>query len=296
MEMNCIAGITTYNPNLERLKQNVAAISNQVDKVLIVDNGSDNIDEIEKLSLTYNNIVTIKNKKNMGIAFAMNRIGEYAFQQGYEWFMTLDQDSICPENLISTYFKYVKDNVGIIAPYIHFNSSFILSLMHLNKRATEERDDVREVKYVISSGQFIQTKAWKKVDGFWEYLFIDYVDQEFCFHITREGYKILQVNNIELDHEPGIEVKIFGISTAKQSAMREYYWARNSRLVFWLYKREYMNAIGKQPIISTSKRIANSILVRENVGDKLRAIFKGVRDSYRWKKEYLNHGRVPDKL
>lgn len=292
MNVSCIAGITTYNPDMTRLKFNIDAIVTQVDIVLIVDNASSNISEIEAGFLDYPSVKIVKNKKNMGIAYAMNKIGEFALNNGYDWFLTLDQDSICPTNMIEMYSRYVNENVAIIAPYIDFNTSFISNLFHLKKKEIAKTHEVEIIKYAVSSGQFIQTNAWKKVKGFWEFLFIDYVDQEFCFNVTRNGYSILRVNFVKMQHEPGISVKIFGVQTAKQSAMREYYCARNSRLVYWLYRNEYLDGKRRKPMIVTIKRLANSILVREDTYEKIKAIFKGVIDAYLWKKDSKNL-RIP---
>ena len=41
----CAAGIVTYNPNMKRLIENVNAILPQVEQVILVDNGSANINE-----------------------------------------------------------------------------------------------------------------------------------------------------------------------------------------------------------------------------------------------------------
>ena len=40
------AGIVTFNPDIERLKQNINAISIQVDQVVVFDNGSDNQEKV----------------------------------------------------------------------------------------------------------------------------------------------------------------------------------------------------------------------------------------------------------
>ena len=45
--MKYIAGIVLYNPDLGRLKENIESICKQVDKVILIDNGSDNRREIE---------------------------------------------------------------------------------------------------------------------------------------------------------------------------------------------------------------------------------------------------------
>ena len=41
------AGIVLYNPDVERLHENINGIINQVDALILIDNGSDNIKEIE---------------------------------------------------------------------------------------------------------------------------------------------------------------------------------------------------------------------------------------------------------
>ena len=42
--------IVTYNPEINRLKQNLENIINQVDEVIIIDNNSDNIGLIQELT------------------------------------------------------------------------------------------------------------------------------------------------------------------------------------------------------------------------------------------------------
>lgn len=43
--------LVTFNPNIPKLKENLNRIINQVSKVVIVDNGSNNIGSIEELSV-----------------------------------------------------------------------------------------------------------------------------------------------------------------------------------------------------------------------------------------------------
>ena len=77
--MKYIAGIVLYNPDLGRLKENIESICKQVDKVILIDNGSDNIREIEDLIKKYLNCILLKNGENMGIAYALNQILKYAY-------------------------------------------------------------------------------------------------------------------------------------------------------------------------------------------------------------------------
>ena len=96
-----LAGITLFNPDVARLEENISSIYGQVDRVICVDNGSDNIKSIEDCVLkNWKNITIIKNGKNEGIAKALNQMFEFAIEQQYEYVLTLDQDSVCPDNII----------------------------------------------------------------------------------------------------------------------------------------------------------------------------------------------------
>lgn len=48
--MSYIAGIVLFNPEIDRLVDNIEAIYKQVDKLLLVDNDSKNIEDVEKLA------------------------------------------------------------------------------------------------------------------------------------------------------------------------------------------------------------------------------------------------------
>ena len=46
MNNSIIAGIVTFNPDIDRLVRNVNSIKNQVDQVVLVDNGSNEMEMI----------------------------------------------------------------------------------------------------------------------------------------------------------------------------------------------------------------------------------------------------------
>ena len=90
-----IAGIVLYNPNINRLIENVKAIENQVKMVLLVDNGSNNIDLVYSAFRRDNSIMIICNGKNLGIARALNAANlEYRPALKANGFLTRDSRSI----------------------------------------------------------------------------------------------------------------------------------------------------------------------------------------------------------
>ena len=60
-----LAGITLFNPDVARLEENISSIYGQVDRVICVDNGSDNIKSIEDCVL--------KNMKNILLNILMDQ-------------------------------------------------------------------------------------------------------------------------------------------------------------------------------------------------------------------------------
>ena len=96
-----MACIITYNPDINRLIDNLSSINKQVDCTLIVDNNSVNISEIEEIALKFKNSVILRENKNIGIAGALYDAMNYAIEKDYDWALSLDQDSVCSTELIS---------------------------------------------------------------------------------------------------------------------------------------------------------------------------------------------------
>ena len=116
--METLAGITLYEPDVHRLLENIDAVLPQVDKLICVDNGSKNIAEIkDRIHWKYPDVEIIENGENLGIARALNQMFEYAEAHVYDWVLTLDQDSVCPENLMEEYKKHLEiKDVGVLSP------------------------------------------------------------------------------------------------------------------------------------------------------------------------------------
>lgn len=192
------AGIVSYNPDIKRFKENIDSILSQVDKLIIIENGSRESDKIIKIIKSYdeNCVKLVVNSKNMGIARALNQIMVCAEKENYKWVITLDQDSVCPENLVKEYSKYIEeDNVAIICPQIQDRRRKYLEL--------EETEGISEIDICITSASCTNVKIWRDVKGFDSKLFIDLVDNEYCKKVRLYGYKILRLNYLILNHEFG---------------------------------------------------------------------------------------------
>lgn len=178
--MKTLCGIVLYNPEISRLEDNIEAIGNQVDEILFIDNGSKNLIDVKKMLIqkSLKNRI-IENSENKGIAYALNQILDYSYENGYQWFLTLDQDSVCNSDLIKEYLKYINlPNVAMIT----------CNKEDRNLKDLEEPTNkiYEEVDCCITSACFNKTSALKEVGGFDNYFFIDYVDFDICYSLKEK--------------------------------------------------------------------------------------------------------------
>ena len=134
MEVKRIAGIITYNPELGRLHENVGTILPQVDCLIIVDNGSSNVEDIHSFIDEFEKVYFVCNSQNVGVAKALNEMAEKAMEFGAEWLLTLDQDSVVAANIMEEYVKHISDtSIGIVTcRYVDRNTDNIYHFTSIN--------------------------------------------------------------------------------------------------------------------------------------------------------------------
>lgn len=220
------AGIVLYNPDLDRLKENFDAITVQLEKVAVFDNGSNNQMEVLEMVSEYSNIELFISDKNIGIAAALNRLMKWGFEKKFTWMLSLDQDSVCGEKFIEQMQLYlsVEDRLGIVAPVIVDRNIGVVG-----------HNPVTAYAYVntcITSGAFTNMLAWKSIGEYDESMFIDSVDFEFCYRMRKNGYGVIQVKEVHLFHKLGNSKKrrifFWKVTSNGHSAFRKYYIARNN--------------------------------------------------------------------
>ncbi len=280
-EIKIITGIVLFNPELERLKENVDAIHGRTDMIVFVDNGSANAEQIMDFLSQYDNVSVIRNENNAGIARALNQICEFAEQKNADYVLTLDQDSVCPPNIISEYRKHIGENTGILCPLIKDRNH--------NLDKIESDCDITEVKKCITSASLMNIKAWKSVNGFDESMFIDGVDFDICIRIRKRGFSIIRVNTVTLIHEIGkITVRRFllwNVRVKNHSAFRKYYIARN--IIYLARKQKSVLKVMKS-YLQVLKQWICVLLYENEKRNKLKEIQRGFCDgikaeiSQRW--------------
>lgn len=272
---NIAAGIVLYNPDVVRLRENIEAIYSQIELLILIDNGSDNISFIEAKYKNFNNIYIIKNEKNLGIAKGLNQIIDFCESKGFNWVLTLDQDSVCPSNLIEEYRKYMQlPNVAIISPTIADRNK--------DKEETKHICDYEIINKCITSASLTNIEICKKVGCFDEKMFIDLVDFEYCKRLLLNGYKIIRVNSVVLLHEIGHITQrrflFWHVDVKNHSAFRKYYMARN--ILYCAKKQESYFSVAIA-YLRVLKIFLLTLLYEKNKIKKCKLMIKGISDSRR---------------
>jgi rhamnosyltransferase len=268
------AVIIVYHPDLRALASNVINIIDDVEMVILYQNSILNHDFLD-LNSFKNKVVLLGDGTNEGIGKALNNSIHFLKQMDLTHVVTLDQDSYFKKGHFNFFCNIInndiKKNIGIYVPnFVNRGVKYISGVT-----------DPFEIADAITSGSVFSLKLFDQVGDFNNYLFIDAVDQEFCYRINANfGLKTIMVPSVELIHELGYSSKIiFGITTLNYSSFRTYYLVRN-HILLWkkypkLYKREYKETLLKEYIFY---RIIKIIIGEHDKWNKVKSVFKGIHD------------------
>ena len=234
--MHICAGIITYNPTLTDVSTCLEALCNQVERVIIVDNASKNVKSLQEVVSKYANVTLVKNSQNIGFAKALTQVFEWAKSQGFNWVLTLNDDSVVPSNMISEYKKILENQGSLVNQKNAKNAkiAIVCSLLKNRLDGTILHSKCHEDE-CITSGSLTSVEAWAKIGGFDEWLEIDGVDFDFSRRLVRAGWKIVECQNVIMEHQIGkarsINLIIKHPIVWNHNANRKYYIARNMQVV-----------------------------------------------------------------
>ena len=277
--MHICAGIITYNPTLTDVSTCLEALCNQVERVIIVDNASKNVKSLQEVVSKYANVTLVKNSQNIGFAKALTQVFEWAKSQGFNWVLTLNDDSVVPSNMISEYKKILENQGNLVNQKNAKNSkiAIVCSLLKNRLDGTILHSKCHEDE-CITSGSLTSVEAWAKIGGFDEWLEIDGVDFDFSRRLVRAGWKIVECQNVIMEHQIGkarsINLIIKHPIVWNHNANRKYYIARNMQVVD--YKMgTYSYAKSLRAVVRDMIFVA---LWEKNKFAKIRAMIRGFKD------------------
>jgi len=249
--------IVTYNPEVAMLRNAISAVGSQVAAIVVVDNGS------EPRALAWlrqqegsGRFTLLTQGRNTGVAAAQNRAIYWAREQGFDFVLIMDQDSVPAPGMVTllrnAWLSLEADGEALAAvgpmpidPHGGGETPFF-RIAGLRAERIHSHDIGAEplrVAYLISSGSLIKLDVFDRIGLMDEGLFIDGVDFDWCFRAEARGLKVFMVPMARLFHSLGTgrhRVWFFGRKEVLQhNPKRLYFMLRNSIL---MARRPYIPA------------------------------------------------------
>lgn len=225
--------------------------------IIIVDNGSEEEFRIQNLEFVSWKLKIIRSKKNLGFAEGNNVGIKDALDQGADYILILNNDTLVDKNLVKELVNTFKkdEKIGIVSPKIYFAKGFefhkdrypnnklgrviwyaggIMDWKNLIgfHRGVDEVDNGqydKETETDFASGccMAVKKEVFEKIGFFDQKYFLYYEDNDFNQRTIKKGYKIKYTPKAILWH------KNAGSGGGSGSSLQDYYITRN-RLLFGL--------------------------------------------------------------
>lgn len=293
------AVIVTYYPDEGLLKRTLKVLE-QVDEVLVIDNGSPfQFDAALEEIANVENIIFIKNPQNEGIAAALNKGLTVLLELGYTRAVTFDQDSEPLAHMVSIQLALIEsaqnmNGIAIVAPDIvdpnvsQEGEQWVIrrsnTALPNYKWVRCDKEPSLDVDFVITSGSLLNLNVYQAVGPFRNEFFIDYVDTEYCIRARLAGYRVVVACGAKLKHNLGssVETKLlwFRVTPTNHSALRQYYISRNRIMMYKMYARKLPHWF-VYDVQTSIKWWIKILLCEENKIRKVLMIIRGTWDGIR---------------
>lgn len=275
--------VVLYNPG-DDLFDNINSYINFLDNLYIVDN-TPGVDRTQDFS-DYDKVKYIPLNDNKGIAYALNVGAKQAIKDKCDWLLTMDQDSCFEGNSLGEMIIFIEEckKSDVICDIVgsKYEQIGIVSPFHVTERTNDiNPKGIDWPLVVMTSGNLVNLNAYKKVDGFKDWMFIDCVDFDFCLNLRRNHYEIVQLNYSRLNHKLGdtIKKKIFGktIYVDNHSSFRRYFICRNRHYLYDMFANDFP-LYCKLELKRTKREMLKIWLFEKNKIKKTFQIYRGYKD------------------
>lgn len=237
--------------SIQQLKANSYQLT-----AIVVDNGSTDrsVEAFRKLKTKDSKLVILENKKNLGYAGGNNVGVRYALDEGADFILILNNDTIVANDLLVQLVKAADKykDAGIFSPKIYFAKGFEFhydrykenergkviwyaggiidwnNVLGANRGVDEvdhgQYDSPTEADFATGACMFVRREVFGKIGFFDERYFLYLEDVDFSVRTRHAGWKIMYTPKAYLWHK-------VGRSSGIGSDLADYYLTRN-RLFF----------------------------------------------------------------
>ena len=243
-------------------------------QIIVVDNHSK--DAIDDISNSYENIVLIKNKANLGFAGGNNIGIKYALNHGADYIMLLNNDTVVePEFLSVMVDQALANHAAVVCPKIldYYERKKVMyagghvsqlkggvNIQGVGKDDDKKWDGNKVITFAHGCCMLIDKFVFDQVGLLPEEFFLYYEDAAFSALLNNNKFKMIYVGKAVIYHKESRSVK-------KGSDDYQYYFVRNrlffaERYIKKIYKpaaRIYVRAFICKGILTRNLKIENCI-------------------------------------
>lgn len=276
--MNIAGVVILYHPDITKTIEYINSYASQLNKLYIFDNSAQPCMFISKdLADLKISIEYISTGTNEGISKRLNKAVEKALQEGYDFLLTMDQDSGFEQDVFEQYLSlvdnYNKDNVAQFG-------------VNCDPKHIPVSDIPLNLDSLITSGTILNLSGCKEIGNFDEKLFIDFVDVEYSLRASYLGYQNIMFTNIVMNHSIGFlklgrSLKNFKITPRiLHSPIRVYYIIRNGLYLY--FKVNHIDKKARKLILfDHMKMLKNDFLYNDHLGRVYLNAIQGIYDFLR---------------
>ena len=237
------AVIVLYNPEETTLRKTFFSLIKQVDKIYLINNTPLGKGIFPFCFHGRSEVVSFG--ENKGVAYAQNVGIRKSLENGADYILLSDQDTVYPDGYVKKILEcFTDDKIAAVGPvFVDVYSGrrrFFITTDGKHFKKIEVSSGKQLVLQLISSGTIIKSSVIKTIGYMREDLFIDWVDLEWSWRAVSKGYKLLGNSNVFIYHCLGKGIKKFwGREIFLEDPFRYYYIIRNS--VFLATKTDLLN-------------------------------------------------------
>lgn len=191
------AGVILFHPD-QAVLGNVASYAKEVECLYLADNTEPQLAPNWGTGVLPAAAVRLPMGGNKGVATALNAMARKARDDGFAWMLAMDQDASFPPTTLRSYLAEVEEapEPGKIAVAVP---------LHMRDESDPRMDLARheQLQIAMTAHSLINLEAHAALGGFWDELFIDEVDHEYCLRAVAAGYRVVRCNRARILHHPG---------------------------------------------------------------------------------------------
>jgi GT2 family glycosyltransferase len=211
-------------------------------RIVVVDNGSED-ESVAAFRRMFPDVIVLENGRNLGYADGFNVGLEYAYQQGADYFLILNNDTMIDASAMMELVKVAEqdEKIGFVSGKVYWyndpntlqtvgrlNDPIILAGNHVGGNEVDQgqHDEVRDYDFVDDVYLLVRRDVYGQVGGYDPNFFLYYEETDWCARVRRAGFRVVYTPGAKIWHKGNI-----GGPSTTRSPERHYFMTRN-RVIF----------------------------------------------------------------